>query len=218
MASEAVLTRYRERRSILTELQTAAMNSVPATAMLDYAKRIGLVQAGVLRPGSRAEMTLVFDLAVHTAPPGRSRAIDRIAKQRKLPAEGEEAAIMRALTDASFTFWRVDGPHEAAGIMAHDLAHRRSFWLMDEWLAKSAKPGDRFVARLANLGDYWISCGAIVPIDDVVLQLAAADTRNFQGADSDAIRSDRRFAEAFYRAAVTGGTMRAVAFREPGEV
>ena len=217
MDAETVLTRYRERRVILTGLQTAAMNAVSATTMMDYAKRIGLVKSGVLNPGSRAEMTLVFDLAVHTAAEGRSRAIDRIAKQRKPAPESDEAAILDALRNATFAFWRVEGPHEIAGMTVHDVLRKESFWLMDEWLAKSAKPGARFVARLADLGEYRISCGAIVPIDDTVLQLAASDTRSFQATDAVAIQRDRRFAEAFYRAAVASGTMRGVAFREPGE-
>ncbi len=217
MDADAVLTRYRERRAVLTDLQTAAMNAVSATTMLEFAKRIGLVKSGVLHPGSRAEMTLVFDLAVHTAAAGRSRAIDRISKQRKPAPDSIEAAVLDALCHAQFAFWRVEEPHETAGIMAHDILRKQSFWLMDEWLAKSVSKGDRFVSRLADLGDYRIGCGVIVPIDDNVLQIAASDTRSFQASGTEAIQRDRRFAEAFYRAAIVGGTMRGVAFREPGE-
>ncbi len=217
METEALLSRYRELRGFVTEYQTVAMNSVPASAMMEYAKRIGLVQAGMLHPSSPAEMTLVFDLAVHTAPEGRSRAIDRIAKQRKLPPDSLESMVMQALQNALFTVWRVEGPRETAGIPAQDVLRKQSFWLMDEWLAKSAKPGERFVARLADLGEYRVSCGAIVPVNDDVFQLAAADTRTFQAANTEAILRDRRFAEAFYRAAIKGGAMRGVAFRVPGE-
>jgi hypothetical protein len=217
MDAETVLTRYRERRAILTGLQTAAINAVSATTMLDFAKRIGLVKSGVLNPGSPAEMTLVFDLAVHTGAEGRSRAIDRIAKHRKPAPDSDEATILDALRNASFAFWRVEGPHETAGILVHDVLRKQSIWLMDEWLAKSAKRGDRFVARLADLGDYRVSCGAIVPIDDTMLQLAASDTRSFEASGPEVIQRDRRFAEAFYRAAVASGTMRGVAFRAPGE-
>jgi len=45
--------------------------------MLERAKHLGLAYGRSVLAESEEEMTLVFDLAVHTAKPGRSRAIDR---------------------------------------------------------------------------------------------------------------------------------------------
>ena len=217
MDTEEFLAAYRETRRFVADYQTAAMKSVLPAAIMEQAKRIGLVKDGKLQPGSPAEMTLVFDLAIHTAKDGRSRAIDRVAKQRALPEGGQEATVMEAVRTALFTVWRVDGPHETAGLMAFDVLRQTPFWMVDEWLATSVKPGDRFVTRLADMGDYRMSCGANVPVNDNVFQLVAADPRNARASGIDAILRDRRFAEAFYRAAVTGRVMRGIAFREPGQ-
>ena len=216
MDTEATLTAYREIRAMTTEWQTAALNSIPTTTLMDHAKRIGLARDGMLVPGAPPEMTLMFDLAVHTAKEGRSRAIDRLAKQRAFADDSREATIMNALRNALFTVWQVEGPHETAGIMARDVLRQQSFWLMDEWLAKTAKPKDRFVARLADLGEYRVSCGVIVPVSDTVFQIAAADARNIKAPNVEAMLQDRRFAETFYKAAIQGGVMRGVAFRDPG--
>jgi hypothetical protein len=85
-------------------------------------------------------------------------------------------------------------------------------------LSRSAKKGDRFVARLMDMGGYKISCGVIVPLNDTVFELAAADARAVKAPTAEAMLKDRRFAEIFYRAAVAGGAMRGVAFRDPEEI
>jgi len=216
MDTEETLAAYREIRAMTTEWQTAALNAIPTATLMEHAKRIGLARGSALLPGAPAEMTLMFDLAVHTAKDGRSRAIDRLAKQRAFAEGSREAKIMSAVRNALFTVWQVEGPHETAGLMVRDVLRQQSFWLMDEWLAKTAKKGDRFVARLADLGEYRVSCGVIVPVSDTVFQLAAADARNLKAPNIDAMLQDRRFAEVFYRAAIAGGAMRGVAFRDPG--
>jgi hypothetical protein len=218
MSTDDILTRYREIRGFVAEFQSAALDSVPAAVMLEQAKRIGLTEHGALRPGSRTEMTMVFDMVVHTAKEGRTRAIDRIAKQKALPDGSLAAAAMRALQAAQFTVWRIEAPHPEAGMTVHDLLRRQSFWLMDEWLSRSAKKGDRFVARLADMGDYKLSCGVVVPFNDTVFELAASDARAVKAANAEAMLKDRRFAEIFYRAAVAGGAMHGVAFRDPEEI
>ncbi len=218
MSTEDLLTRYRELRGFVAEFQTAAIDSTPVAVMMEQAKRLGLVEHGALRPGSRTEMTMVFDMIVHTAKEGRTRGIDRIAKQKAPPADSTAATVMRALQTAEFAVWRVEGPHPEAGVLAHDLLRRQSFWLLDEWLSRSAKKGDRFVARLMEMGDYKISCGVIVPLNDTVFELAAADARAVKAPTAEAMLKDRRFAEIFYRAAVAGGAMRGVAFRDPEEI
>ena len=216
MDTEATLTAYREIRGMITEWQTAALNAVPSTTLMEHAKRIGLARDGMLVPGAPPEMTFMFDLASHTAKEGRSRAIDRFAKQRGLAEGSREATVMNAVRNALFTVWQIEGPNETAGIMARDVLRQQSFWLMDEWLAKTAKKGDRFVARLADLGEYRVSCGVIVPVSDTVFQIAATDARNIKAPNVEALLQDRRFAETFYKAAIQGGVMRGVAFRDPG--
>ena len=52
----------------------------PGRAILEQAKHLGLAYGQALVAESEEEMTLIFDLAIHTAKPGRSRAIDRYAK------------------------------------------------------------------------------------------------------------------------------------------
>ena len=58
------------------------------------------------------EMTLAFDLAIHTARPGHSRAIDRYARAAQLPPGSDEFVVLEAMRQARFSVWRVERRHE----------------------------------------------------------------------------------------------------------
>ena len=56
----------------------------------DHARRLGLAQGKTLLLDDMDEMYYVYDLAVYTAPPDRSRAIDRYAKSARFEAQSDE--------------------------------------------------------------------------------------------------------------------------------
>ena len=67
-------------REISTRHQSEAVGFVPGSALLEQARRIGLAVGKMLVAESMDELTLAFDLSLYTAPPGRSRGIDRYAR------------------------------------------------------------------------------------------------------------------------------------------
>lgn len=98
-------------------------------------------------------MTLIFDLAVHTARPGRSRAIDRYAKAAALSPGSDEANALDAIRPAEFSLWRIEPHHQTAGLVVKDTLRDKEAWLVDESLTDIAEPG-RFCCRLSDSG--WI--------------------------------------------------------------
>ena len=76
----AVLARYRQLREISKRHHHDILKLISGDAMLQQARRLGLAQGGTLILDDMDEMSYVFDLAIYTAPPRRSRAIDRYAR------------------------------------------------------------------------------------------------------------------------------------------
>src|SRR3954468_19104420 len=85
MSREETLARYRGLREINKRHQTEAVRFVPHAALVDQARRIGLAIGKTLVADSIDELTLAFDLALYTAPPGRSRGIERYARAPPFP-------------------------------------------------------------------------------------------------------------------------------------
>ena len=97
MSRDEILTRYRYLRVISKRHQTEAVKYVPHSALLDQARRIGLAIGKALIAESPDELTLAFDLALYTAPPGRSRGIERYARSAAVPTGSDDAAVLHAM-------------------------------------------------------------------------------------------------------------------------
>jgi hypothetical protein len=70
-------------RSVADRHHSEALKLVSRTAILHQARRLGLADGKSLILDSMDELTPVFDLAVHTAPAGRFRTIDRYARSTR---------------------------------------------------------------------------------------------------------------------------------------
>jgi hypothetical protein len=110
-ARNAVLARYRQLREISKKHHHDILKLISGDAMLQQARRLGLVQGRTLILDDMEEMSYVFDLAIYTAPPGRSRAIDRYARSAQLPPGSDEALMLEAMRAARFAI-----PHHWAPI------------------------------------------------------------------------------------------------------
>src|SRR3954451_252411 len=79
VSRDEVLARYRHLRAISTRHHTEAVSFFARPALLEQARHLGLAAGGVLAAESFDELTLAFDLEIHAARPGHSRAVDRYA-------------------------------------------------------------------------------------------------------------------------------------------
>ena len=98
-----VLTRYRHLREISKQHHSAALDFLSKDAIISQARRLGLAQGKTLVLDSMDDLNLAFDLAIHTAPKDRSRAIDRYARAARLSPESDEALVLEAMRRARFS-------------------------------------------------------------------------------------------------------------------
>jgi hypothetical protein len=215
MPREGILNRYRHLRAISTRHQSAALDCLTRPAILEQAKHLGLAYGQALIADSDEEMTLLFDLAVHTAKPGRSRAIDRYAKATVLPSGSDEAHTLEAMRQARFSIWRIERRHEIAGVIVADLLRDAETWLVDEGLALSAEPGMTLASRICWPADFAMTCGVIVPVDaDLMADAVCNSMAWLRYVGPEQVADDPRFATAIYRSALDAGIMDNVVFRE----
>jgi hypothetical protein len=215
MSREEVLTRYRRLREISKRHQTEAVRYVPHSALLDQARRIGLAVGKTLVAESMDELTLAFDLALYTAPPGRSRGIERYARSAAVPAGSDDAVVLQAMRQARFSVWQVERRHEAVGLVVQDLMRENSLWLVDESLEQTAPEGMSVAMRVIMPEAFAMTCGVIVPVDAMLLDEVFEEVLGRIRGEADAIANDRRFATTIYRMAVLEGLMDQVGFVDP---
>ena len=212
-----VLTRYRRLREISKLHHANAMNSMSTDAILHQARRLGLAAGRTLILDSMDELTLAFDLAIHTAPAGRSRAIDRYARSARFAPDSDEARVLDAMCSARFAVAMVARRHQAAGLIVADLFRKVELWLVDEGLEISLPVGTAIATRYFTPDRFSMTAGVTVPLDVAVLRSAVASVPQLvRKSYVDAIE-DRRFAEAVYRTAIADGIMEDVVYQDtPG--
>jgi hypothetical protein len=202
-----MVQRYRHLRAIAGVIQDGALDLVQHSTMLEFGRRLGAVRMGELCLDD-PEIKLVYDLAIHTARPGRSRAIDRYARTATFPPGSDDARLLAALQKAQFTALQIEARHTVAGAMAYDLLLKQSFHLMDVSIGLSAKPKFAFVGRLAEVDGFRMSCLTLVPLRRELLEQALPRLPlTGKNSEIDAFR-DPRSAIAVYRAAIELGYMR----------
>jgi len=215
MSREEILTRYRGLREISKRHQTEAVRFVPHSALLDQARRIGLAIGQKLVAESMDELTLAFDLALYTAPPARSRGIERYARSAAVPTGSDDEAVLQAMCRARFSVWQVERRHETAGLIVQDLMREESLWLVDEGLEQTAAEGMSLAMRVITPETFAMTCGVIVPVDGMLLDEVFDEVLGRIRGEADAIANDRRFATAIYRKAVLEGLMDQVGLIDP---
>jgi hypothetical protein len=86
LSRDEILTRYRHLRAISVRHHNGALKFLSKSALMEHARQLGLTVGKTLVSESMEELTRAFDLAIHTARPGHSRAIDRYAARAAAPA------------------------------------------------------------------------------------------------------------------------------------
>src|SRR3954462_11671960 len=147
---EEILTRYRRLREISTRHLSEALRFIPRSVLLEQARRLGLTAGKMLVADSMDELTLAFDLCLYTAAPGRSRGIDRYARSAGVAPGSDEELMLQALCQARFSVFRVERPHETAGLLVRDLMREEGLWLVDESLERTAPMGLMLAMRVSR--------------------------------------------------------------------
>jgi hypothetical protein len=211
------LAGYRRLREIGKRHHHGAIKFLSGDAIMQSARRLGLALGKHIVIDSEDELALVSDLAIHTAPPGRSRAIDRYANSARLASGSEEASVLAAMQNARFAVLASPRRHPSAGLILTDVIRETDVWLMDEGLEASLPEGIALATRYFTTEPFVMTAGVALPIFREAVSAAFASAPQLRRRSPVEAIQDRRFAEAVYRAAIENGTMENLHFREPGD-
>jgi len=200
-----VLARYRRLRAISRRHHSEVLKFLSPDALMRHARRLGLAWGNVLVADNMDDMNYAFDLAIHTAEPGRSRAIDRYAKSAQLAPGSDEALVLEAMCRARFSVVFIERRHEAAGLIVTDMFRNDELWVVDEGWEISLPAGALIATRLYVPDRFAMTAGIGVPVDKALLAEALDEAPQLLHKTHREAADDRRFAEAIYHVALRTG-------------
>jgi hypothetical protein len=208
-----LLVRYLHLREISKRLHHEALKSISGDALLNQARRLGLAQGKTLFLDDMDEMYYVYDLAIYTAPPDRSRAIDRYARSTKFDARSDERLLLEAMQASQFAILLIEQRHDTMGLIATDILRNSKVWLVDVGLESSMDEGELIATRLLTPGPFSMTAGVNVPFEIEMLEpLCALLPQRMGNSKLSRIADDRRFAEAVYKLGLADGVMDRLAY------
>ncbi len=196
----AAWTRHAAARQRFLEM---AAQALPPTKLAEQARRLGLQLDRELAQVGDEELAYAIDLAIYAAPPGRSRAIDRIARQHAR-LSSEAALVLNALTHAWLSIFRVEDSHPDAGLLLEDTLLGGQVWVLDEGLAEAAEPGSIVATRLGRVSGYAITTGVHLVLDEPALA-SIREVLKRSGLAPAELLEDLRFTEGLWRRALGFG-------------
>ncbi len=191
-------------RRLVALLATAATH-VAADRLARIRDRI--VTGGTTPPQDEATlgalMMFVIDLAIFTAPPGRSTAVERLARHARPPAGSLDAWLLDGMTRARFALFSLTGDLAGSGFhRAQDLLTGAALGVAGSDLDGIVAPaGLRLAARLVPFGDGFLIAGTMIPLDDSLIEAV----RPQRSADGRSWTNATRAAETLYRYALQHG-------------
>jgi hypothetical protein len=212
---DEVFARYRRFREISKQHHHDILACISSNTLLNQARRLGLAQGKTLILEDMEEMNYVYDLAIHTASPQRSRAIDRFAGSARFAPGSDEALVLEAMRAARFSVLLIEGHHETAGLVATDLFRRTEVWLVDIGLESSLSAGEMFATRLFTPARFSMTAGTYVPFElDMLTDILDELPRRLCDGPVEVLADNRHFAEAIYRIALADGIMDLVTYQD----
>ncbi|MPZ33551.1 MAG: hypothetical protein GEV13_21585 [Rhodospirillales bacterium] len=210
-----MLARYRRLREIGRRHNSAMQRVISQEAVLQHARRLGLARGRTFFLDSIDELSYAFDLAIHTAPAGRSRAIDRYAELASATSGSDEMLMLDEMRAAHFSLLRIERRHEVAGLVATDLCRHTERWLIDVGLESSIPDGSIMATRLYTPERFSMTAGVNVPLDAMTMMTLIAELpQHMQDKPLEAIVDDRRFAETVYRIVLASGLAERVEYQD----
>ena len=208
-----LLDRYLHLREISKRLHDDVLRSISADTLLNHARRLGLAQGKTFVLDHEDEIYYVYDLAVYTAPPDRSRALDRYARSVRFEPQSDERLMLDAMRASQFAILLIEGRHDAAGLIATDILRNSKVWLLDVGLESTMDDGELIATRLITPGPFSMTAGVNVPFEIEMLEpICTLLPRRIGDSKLSRVAEDRRFAEAVYKVGLAVGVMDQLAY------
>jgi hypothetical protein len=167
---EPAFENYRKFRALGRSFNPGLIRQLPPAALPESAKKLGLYKAGTLILNQDDEIAVAYDYCLHHHRRVGKNLIDRTLENAPPPADSDEWAYLRALSEARFSVFRIEEILPRRGARLADLVTGESFAIMDLGLASTGMPGTLVAGRLLRFENFAMSAGTLIPMHEQVFE------------------------------------------------
>ena len=155
---------YTRLRKLLKEMNMGLFDRLPRKAIMECAKKLGLVEGKTLVFNDESETSVLMDYCIYCFRMGGKSVIELYAKENPPPPDSDEKRALAAMIGSYFSIFRVSRAYQGEGVLLRDFLKKQDVFMMDINLGNSAVPDMAFAGRILPYPDYYISAGAMLPL------------------------------------------------------
>jgi hypothetical protein len=159
-----LVARYQQLRNVGRGVSQTLVERLGKQVMDEGARKLGILQRGILVFDSEAEMAVLMDFCIYDVRRGGLNAVERFVEENPYRPGSDEALMLAAMKEARFALLQVESVERGAGAEVLDLVQGESRFLYDLGLGMSAHPGLVLAARLHAPEDICMTTGAAMPL------------------------------------------------------
>ena len=155
---------YQHWRAVGVGLNNLLVKRLSKSELHAGAKKLGLLQGGVLVFDSEEECAILMDYSIHHVRTGGRNAVERELIARSDAPESDELTCLRALQHTTYSLFIVESVEPGLGVHVRDLRSHAELFLMDLGFGSSAVPGLILATRVVSVAGLNMTGGAAIPL------------------------------------------------------
>jgi hypothetical protein len=185
---------YRRLRALSRDLNSKMITTVPHQAYDDIGDALGILRDGTLVFETEDMSGVFMDCCLYDWFENGKNLVRRYAETHPAKPGTGESCLLNAFTRAKYRILLVKSAVPEAGVYCHDILADEDLFLMD--MAFSRIPnsaGAMLATRTMPLGEYWMTGGAALPVNNPKAVRRALDgvedreRKSFEDPDSVAL-------------------------------
>jgi hypothetical protein len=187
-----LLTDYIRLRQALRQLASALMKQFPKGLLAECAEQLGLSvttrgrQRPVLVFDDAYEMSVLIDYGLYHARPDGQSVIERVLAESPPAVDSDEATLFQAMREVRYGLFAIEELEPGVGVQLRDLLRDESVFLVDIEFSRTASPGLVLAGNIVSPAGVTMTTGAMLPVDDGLLDDLVAQLRQRFGATTAA--------------------------------
>lgn len=160
---------YQQVRAAGRELVNRMAETISPAHVRIAARLLGMEHNGVLTTGNGPGLAILADFMHHEVVVEGMTLVEKYIHDHPPAAGSLDEAILQSMRKGIYTILRLDEPLEHNNWRAQDLFFEQSLILVDRGFGETGQAGMLMAGRLLPVGDYYMTAGAMLPLEPVTV-------------------------------------------------
>jgi hypothetical protein len=157
---------YKHLREVGRSLNTQIINQLSKPAITECGKKLGIVKKKTLLLGNEDELSILFDYCLYSYRRGGKNPIERYLDNTPPSENSDEMRLLQAMSQSYYSLFSIEEIYPEQGAAIRDLIREKKLFLMDMGIGNAGALGMLFTGRILPFGEYYMTSGAILPLQD----------------------------------------------------